>query len=155
MRVHQMPAVLRSAVFKRLGLPRAAGWLTTLIVTLSPAIAQNASSFDGRWNTTVICKSSKDPAGVKFVTEVRDGVLGGQAGTEGAPGFLRIDGKVTPAGVGHVYAKGRSVTGDSVSGRELPPGTEYTYYILAKFEGKGGSGNRVEGRACEIKFEKR
>jgi hypothetical protein len=150
-----MTAGPRCSVSNSSRLLRAAGWLIALIVTLSPAIAQNASPFDGRWNTTVTCKSSKDSAGVKFVTEVRDGVLGGQAGTEGAPGFLRVDGKVTPAGVGHVYAKGRSMPGDSVSGRELPPGTEYTYYILAKFEGKGGSGNRVEGRACEIKFEKR
>ena len=140
-------------------MPRAAGLLTALIVTLSPAIAraQSASPFDGKWTTTVTCKSTKDPAGAsnKFVTEVRDGVLAGQVGSEGAPGFLRIDGKVTPAGVGHVYARGRSVPGDSVSGRELPAGTEYTYYILAKFEGKGGSGNRVEGRACAIKFEKK
>ncbi len=152
-----MPAAPRLTVSKRTKLLQAAGWLTALIVTLSPAIAraQGAQPFDGRWNTTVTCKSSKDPAGSKFVTEVRDGVLGGQIGKEDAPGFLRIDGKITPAGVGHVYAKGRSVAGDSVSGRELPPGTEYTYYILAKFEGKGGSGNRVEGRKCEIKFEKR
>ena len=152
-----MSVVSRLIVSKRLKFPRAAGWLTALIVALSPAIAraQGAQPFDGRWNTTVTCKSAKDPAGAKFVTEVRDGVLGGQVGTEDAPGFLRIDGKITPAGVGHVYAKGRSVAGDAVSGRELPPGTEYTYYILAKFEGKSGSGNRVEGRKCEIRFEKR
>ena len=40
-------------------------------------------------------------------------------------------------------------------GRDIPPGTEYGYYIQAKFEGKSGAGNRVEGRACAIKFEKR
>lgn len=134
---------------------RAAATLTALILMLGVARAQDAQRFDGRWTTAVTCKSSKDSAGVKFVTEVRGGILGGQVGTEDAPGFLRIDGKITPAGVGHVYAKGRSVPGDSVSGRELPPGTEYTYYILAKFEGKSGSGNRVEGRKCEIKFEKK
>ena len=154
-----MPASTRRVVSMLLSLPRAAGLLTALIVTFSPAIAraQGAQPFDGKWTTTVTCKTTKDPASAtsKFVTEVRDGVLAGQVGTEGAPGFLRIDGKVTPAGVGHVYAKGRSMPGDSVSGRELPAGTEYTYYILAKFEGKGGSGNRVEGRKCEIKFEKR
>jgi hypothetical protein len=148
---------MRHSVSRHPRLPRAASLLTVLLVMLTPVRvpAQGAQPFDGKWTTTVACKSSKDPAGVKFVTEVRDGILGGQAGAEGAPGFLRIDGKITPAGVGHVYARGLSVPGDSVSGRELPPGTEYTYYILAKFEGKGGSGNRVEGRKCEIKFEKR
>ena len=156
-----MSAGTRLSVVKRPKFPRTAGLLVlaALLVTLSPAStrAQGAQPFDGKWTTTVTCKSTKDPAaaGIKFVTEVRDGVLGGQVGTEGAPGFLRIDGKITPAGIGHVYAQGRSVPGDSVSGRELAAGTEYTYYILAKFEGKGGSGNRVEGRKCEIKFEKR
>ncbi len=121
-----MFTVPRRFNFRRSKFPRAAGLLTMLIVALSPAIAcaQNASPFDGKWTTTVTCKSSKDSAGSKFVTEVRDGVLGGQVGTEDAPGFLRIDGKITPAGIGHVYAKGRSVAGDSVSGRELAPGTE-------------------------------
>jgi hypothetical protein len=154
-----MSAGSRPTVSNRSRLPRVTALLATLILTLSPAIAraQSAQPFDGKWATTVTCKSTKDPAtaGIKFVTEVRDGVLAGQVGTEGTPGFLRIDGKVTPAGVGHVYAKGLSVPGDSVSGRELPAGTEYTYYILAKFEGKGGAGNRVEGRKCEIKFEKK
>ena len=154
-----MTASTRLVVSTLASLPRAAGLLAALMMTLSPAIAraQGAQPLDGKWATTVTCQSLKDPAGAtsKFVTEVSDGVLAGQVGTEGAPGFLRIDGKVTPAGVGHVYAKGRSVPGDSVSGRELPAGTEYGYYIQAKFEGRGGSGNRVEGRKCEIKFEKR
>ena len=118
----------------------------------SLSLADDAQKFDGKWATTVTCKTG---AAVKFVTEVTDGTLSGQQGTEGAPGFLRIDGKVTPAGVGHVYAKGRSSPGDSAGGRDIPPGTEYGYYIMAKFEGKSGAGNRVEGRACAIKFEKR
>jgi hypothetical protein len=148
---------VRSSALRRLQTFKSAArrrWLTTLIVTLSPAIAQNASPFDGRWNTTVICKSSKDPAGVKFVTEVRTASWAARPAPKARRVFFASMVR-SPAGVGHVYAKGRSVTGDSVSGRELLPGTEYTYYILAKFEGKGGSGNRVEGRACEIKFEKR
>ena len=154
-----MTAGPRCSISNPSRLPRAVGFLTASTLLLFPAFAcaQDANRFDGKWTTTVTCKTAKDPVGSsnKFVTEVRDGILGGQIGTDGAPGFLRIDGKVTPAGIGHVYAKGRSVPGDSVSGRELPPGTEYTYYILAKFEGKAGSGNRVEGRKCEIKFEKR
>jgi len=133
---------------------RAAGVTMAALLLFLPSLArgEEAPKFDGKWNTTVTCKTG---APVKFVTEVQSGVLGGQQGTEGAPGFLRIEGKVTPAGVGHVYAKGRSVAGDSTGGRDIPPGTEYGYYIQAKFEGKSGAGNRVEGRACAIKFEKR
>ena len=146
-----------SAHTRRHFFPRAIGVTAALLLVL-PSLAraqgtqQDAPKFDGKWNTTVTCKTG---APVKFVTEVQSGVLGGQQGTEGAPGFLRIEGKVTPAGVGHVYAKGRSVAGDSAGGRDIPAGTEYGYYIQAKFEGKAGSGNRVEGRACAIKFEKR
>lgn len=133
---------------------RATGVIMAALLLFLPSLAraEEAPKFDGKWNTTVTCKTG---APVKFVTEVQSGVLGGQQGTEGAPGFLRIEGKVTPAGVGHVYAKGRSVAGDSTGGRDIPPGTEYGYYIQAKFEGKSGAGNRVEGRACAIKFEKK
>ena len=138
---------------------RATRLMAALFLLFPPALAraqdlqkQDPQRFDGKWNTTVTCKTG---APVKFVTEVTDGILTGQQGSEGAPGYLRIDGKITPAGLGHVYAKGRSVAGDSAGGRDIPPGTEYGYYIPAKFEGKAGSGNRVEGRACAIKFEKR
>src|SRR5512136_2990333 len=90
--VIQMSAGARSLCSRRPALPCAAVLLTALVLPPPAARAQGAQPFDGRWTTTVTCKSAKDPAGVKFVTEVRDGVLGGQAGTEGAPGFLRIDG---------------------------------------------------------------
>ncbi len=127
--------------------------MMALLLSLPPlARAEETPKFDGKWATTVTCKTG---APVQFVTEVQDGILSGQQGTEGAPGFLRIEGKVTPAGIGHVYAKGRSRAGDSAGGRDIPPGTEYGYYIQAKFEGKSGAGNRVEGRACAIKFEKK
>src|SRR5450432_2597932 len=84
--VIQMSAGTRLSVVKRPKFARTAGLLAALLVTLSPAStrAQGAQPFDGKWTTTVTCKSTKDPAaaGIKFVTEVRDGVLGGQVGTE-------------------------------------------------------------------------
>jgi hypothetical protein len=149
---------------KRSRSQRATGLMTVLLLTFLPALARaqdpqkhDTQRFDGKWATTVSCKTAKDaPASyVSFVTELRYGVLRGQQGAEGAPGYLRIDGKVTPAGVGHVYAKGLSVAGDSAGGRDIPAGTEYAYYIQARFERAAGSGNRVEGRACAFKFEKR
>jgi hypothetical protein len=133
--------------------------MTALLLTFlaTSSRADDTQRFDGKWATTVSCKTAKNAAGssVRFVTEVKDGVLSGQQGTEGAPGFLRIDGKVTPDGIGRIYAKGRTGSNESVAERDIPAGTEYAYYIQAHFERATGSGNRVEGRACAFKFEKR
>ena len=138
--------------------------IAVLLIALalpSAAHAQGSSPdplrFDGRWNTTVTCKVSKDPAGatMKFVTEVKDGLLVGHSGADGAQGYLHINGRVTPAGVGQIYARGRTGKEEVIAGRDVPVGTEYNYYIEAKFDTKSGSGNRVEGRGCAFKFEKR
>jgi len=129
--------------------------LAVLLVTLAPAIApaQDAppNPFDGRWATTVSCKAG---TAYQFVTEVRDGILHGSSGTEGEPGYFQIDGKITPGGLGHVYAKGLARKG-TISGRDVAPGTEYKYYAQAKFERATGSGSRVGGSPCEFKFVKK
>lgn len=121
------------------------------------ALAQNASPFDGKWATTVTCKVSKDPAGLiyKFTTEVKESVLVGVSGTDGTPGYLLINGKISPEGIGRIYARGKSGKEEIIAGREIPAGTEYNYYIEARFDRASGAGNRVEGRACAFKFEKR
>jgi hypothetical protein len=159
-----METMIRRPAFRPPYFLRATRLLAAVFLTLTPSIArtqdpqkQETQRFDGRWATTVSCNTSKGapPASVTFVTEVRDGVLLGQRGSEGLPGYLRIDGKVTPSGIGHIYAKGRSAANEHVAGQDLPAGTEYAYYIQAKFERASGAGNRVEGRACAYKFEKR
>jgi hypothetical protein len=140
----------------RLQICLAAVQAALLLATLapSPARAQDAQKFDGKWATTVTCKASNNPP-LQFMTEVSGGVLSGQQGSEGAPGYLRIDGKITPQGVGHIYARGRAGKDEIVAGREVQAGSEYSYYIRAQFERAIGSGNRVEGRACEFKFVKK
>jgi hypothetical protein len=141
--------------------------LSALLLSLSPpARAQffqtqpppnpELQKFDGKWATTVTCKNVKAPAApVQFITEVENGELHGRSGTEGAPGYLQIDGNITAAGLGHVYVKGLTAKDENVVGRDISAGSEYKYYVQAKFEGKSGAGNRVEGRSCAIKFEKK
>jgi len=137
-------------------LPPIAGILILVVATAAPG-QQPPNRFDGRWATTVTCRVSKDPAGLvyKFTTEVADSMLVGLTGTQGEPGYLLINGKISPEGIGRIYARGMTGKEEVIAGREIRAGTEYNYYIEAKFEGKAGSGNRVEGRACSFKFEKR
>jgi len=137
-------------------LPPIAGILILVVATAAPG-QQPLNRFDGRWATTVTCRVSKDPAGLvyKFTTEVADSMLVGLTGTQGEPGYLLINGKISPEGIGRIYARGMTGKEEVIAGREIRGGTEYNYYIEAKFEGKAGSGNRVEGRACSFKFEKR
>jgi hypothetical protein len=137
-------------------LPPIAGILILVVATAALG-QQPPNRFDGRWATTVTCRVSKDPAGLvyKFTTEVTDSMLVGLSGTQGEPGYLLINGKISPEGIGRIYARGMTGKEEVIAGREIRAGTEYNYYIEARFEGKSGTGNRVEGRACSFKFEKR
>ena len=126
------------------------------VLLASPSPAQNPSSFDGQWQTTVSCSNYRDALGYsyQFVSTVKDGTLHGLHGTEGQPGSLVIDGTIAPDGKASLYAKGRTGSKEFVPGRDTPRGTEYGYNIDAHFEGATGSGTRVEGRPCSFKFAK-
>ena len=127
-----------------------------ILLLASAGLAQNASSFDGKWLTTVSCANYRDALGYsyQFVSTVKDGAFHGVHGTEGEPGSLVIDGTIAPDGKGTLYAKGRTGSKEYVPGRDTPRGTEYGYNIEAQFAGTTGSGTRVEGRPCSFKFVK-
>jgi hypothetical protein len=120
------------------------------------ASAVDANHFDGMWQTTVSCAAARDALGYsfRFVSTVKDGVFHGVHGTSGEPGSLQIDGKIGADGIAKLYANGRTGSGEYVPGRNTPRGTEYGYNIDAKFEGATGTGTRIEGRPCILKFEK-
>jgi hypothetical protein len=125
-----------------------------LLANASPA--QNASSFDGKWQTTVSCANYRDALGFsyQFVATVTDGTYHGVHGTEGEPGSLVIDGTIAPDGKAALYAKGRTGSKEYVPGRDTPRGTEYGYNIDAHFDSTTGRGTRVEGRPCTLSFVK-
>jgi hypothetical protein len=121
---------------------------------LSPA--NDTQAFDGNWTTTVSCANYKDAFGFsfQFVSTVQNGIFHGIHGTVGEPGSLQIDGTIPPDGKASLYAKGRTGSKEYVPGHDTPKGTEYGYNIDAHFEGSMGSGTRVEGRPCSLKFAK-
>jgi hypothetical protein len=127
-----------------------------LILPASVTLAQNASSFDGKWLTTLSCANYRDALGYsyQFVSTVKEGSLHGAHGTEGEPGSLVIDGTIAPDGKASLYAKGRTGSKEYVPGRDTPRGTEFGYNIDAHFEGASGAGKRVEGRPCSFQFAK-
>jgi hypothetical protein len=120
------------------------------------SIALDVQRFDGKWLTTVSCPNFRDALGFsyQFVSTVKDGVLHGLHGTEGEPGSLQIDGTIPADGKASLYAKGRTGSKEYVPGRDTPRGTEYGYNIEAHFDGSAGTGSRVEGRPCSLKFAK-
>lgn len=132
--------------------------LTVMLVTLLSgfALASDPQKFDGKWLTTVSCANYRDALGFsyQFVSTVKDGVFHGVHGTEGEPGSLVIDGTIPPDGKASLYAKGRTGSKEYVPGRDTPKGTEYGYNIDAHFEDAMGTGTRVEGRSCSLKFAK-
>jgi hypothetical protein len=131
--------------------------LTAIALVVLPGVSRAEEPFDGKWLTTVSCEGSRDALGYsfRFVSEVKNGNFRGLHGTEGKPSSLLIEGTVSADGVGKLYATGRTGSKEYVPGRDTPRGTEYSYSIEAHFNGKTGTGTRVEGRPCSLQFEKK
>jgi len=127
-----------------------------LLFLLPVSFATDKQRFDGKWLTTISCPAARGALGFsyQFTSTVTDGVLHGLHGAEGAPGSLQIDGTIPPDGNSSLYAKGRTGSKEYVVGRDTPPGTEYEYNIEAHFGDSTGTGTRVEGRPCSLKFVK-
>ena len=127
-------------------------------IVMAPAIARadDPHPFDGGWNTILSCENAAGALGYsfKFVSSVRDGVLHGEKGTKGKPGWLQLDGKILPDGSADLYVDGLVGAAETAVGRR-PAGTEYGYHVDAKFSGKSGTGKRVEGRPCSVEFTKK
>jgi hypothetical protein len=136
--------------------------LTALVICLTLACATSARSaddatrFDGKWDTTLSCSNAAGAMGYsyQFPSTVKDGTLTGEKGTEGKPGWLHIEGKIDPDGTAKLYVKGLVGAKEYAVGHR-PAGTEYGYHVEGKFSDREGGGKRVEGRPCEVSFAKK
>jgi hypothetical protein len=115
----------------------------------------DAKRFDGTWDTTVSCPNTAGALGYsfQFPSKVKDGVLHGEKGQAGKPGWLQLDGKVLPDGTMKLYAKGLVGAREYAVGQR-PAGSAFGYHIEGKFSDQEGTGKRVEGRPCEVTFVK-
>src|SRR5271163_1453949 len=95
--------------------------------------------FDGTWETVLSCENAAGALGYsfKFPSIVKDGVLHGDKGTKGKPGWLQLDGKIGNDGAAKIYADGLVGASEAAVGRR-PAGTQYGYNIEAKFSEDSG-----------------
>ena len=115
----------------------------------------NENSFDGVWDTVLSCSNSNGALGYSFEFDsvVKNGVLHGEKGTKDQPGWLQLDGNISPDGSASLYVKGRVGAALFAVGQR-PAGTEYGYHVEAKLTTASGTGHRVEGRPCTVVFTK-
>ncbi len=113
-------------------------------------------SFDGTWDTVLTCESAGGASGYsfKFSSMVKDGVLHGDKGTKGKPGWLQLDGKIQSDGAAKIDAEGLVGEANAAVGHRSS-GSAYSYHIEAKFSEDSGTGKRVEGRACSVTFARK
>jgi hypothetical protein len=93
-----------------------AALLCSVVLSLGVAHADDSKRhFDGAWDTILSCTNSNGALGYsfEFVSTVKDGVLHGEKGDKGKPGWLQLDGEI------HLDSKfsGTSGRGTRVEGR--------------------------------------
>jgi hypothetical protein len=139
----------------------ATGLLTaTVLCVLAYSAAVRADDspkrFDGSWDTILSCSNAAGALGYsfEFLSTVKDGVLHGEKGANGEPGWLQVDGTIPPDGHANLYAKGL-VGASEVAVGHRPAGTAYGYHVDAEFTDTSGKGHRVEGRPCTVTFSKK
>jgi hypothetical protein len=117
---------------------------------------QDENRFDGVWDTVLSCSNSNGAFGYSFEFDsiVKKGILHGEKGVKEQPGWLQLDGNISPDGSGSLYVKGR-VGAAAFAVGQRPAGTEYGYHVQAKLTNASGTGKRVEGRPCTVVFTKR
>jgi hypothetical protein len=134
--------------------------IPSLWMALSSLVCPQAhgteNAFDGVWDTVVSCSNSNGALGYSFEFDstVKNDVLHGEKGVKDQPGWLQIDGNISPDGSASFYVTGRVGAAPFAVGQR-PAGTEYGYHVDAKLTTTSGTGHRVEGRPCTVAFTKR
>jgi len=121
-----------------------------------PSTSASARPFDGAWAITFTCPPAGGALGYSYrvAAQITDGMLHGEKGEKGKPGWLTIDGKIGAAGsLNNLYVD--SLVGASqYAVGNVAKGTEFGYHVAGNLNGTSGTGSRVEGRPCTLDFEK-
>lgn len=138
--------------------------LLLAVVPASFAVAQgNApgadARFDGDWVVTMTCPNNTERTAARgykrqLAAQVKAGVLHAETGSEGSPGWLRLDGGIDSDGRAVLDGHGRTSDSDYAVGHP-PVSTPYAFHVDARFEAARGSGRRLEQRVCSFGFERK
>jgi hypothetical protein len=130
--------------------------LLCLLAVRAGQAAESANRFDGEWDTILSCPNSNGALGYsfEFPSLVKEGVLHAEKGVKGQPGWLQLDGPISPDGSANLYASGLVGAAEMAVGHR-PPGTQYGYHLDVQFNGISAKGQRVEGRPCTVTFAKK
>jgi hypothetical protein len=125
------------------------------------AAEQGPAKFDGSWKVTVDTKEFKNLDGttaqewvINFPATVKNGVLRGEYGTRGKPGFYELDGKIAADGTASMVVN--EITGSQKynfsAGTKAPAGkgVGYSYQVAAKFDGQQGTGKSTSDPRTRI-----
>lgn len=141
---------------------KAVGLVGVCSLMLLPGTSIAGNRYDGNWTTHMACEAHGETPAYKwqFPSTIKDGVLHGQHGEKGGPGYLVIDGKIADDGSAKLSAKG-TVESENNHARGVfaLKGNNYDYTIKAQFMEAKGTGTRNEGagilgRPCTFDFEK-
>jgi hypothetical protein len=128
-----------------------------LLVPPSLLYAADPPRFDGAWDATLSCPKSPDGAkaySFEFDVQIKDSVLHGERGTEGEPGWMRLDGPVKADGSAALIAEGiTNLPGYAIN--HAPKGTPYKHAVSAQFEATHGTGSWITVRTCDFTFKKK
>jgi hypothetical protein len=134
------------------------GTLLCVLIAYSSEMraGEKSKEFDGDWDTILSCPNFDGALGYsfEFPSLIKEGVLHGEKGVKGEPGWLQLDGAIPPDGRANIYANGRVGASEAAVGHR-PPGTQYGYHVEVEFTETSGKGRRVEGRPCTVTFTRK
>jgi len=116
--------------------------------------AADVGRFDGLWEVLLACPNSPDGAAAftfEFVALVNNGLLHGEKGMAGRPGWLVLDGPIQPDGTAVLDARG--VTGQApYNVHQTGRGVPYDHLVMAHFDTDRGAGTWATTRVCNFTF---
>jgi hypothetical protein len=136
------------------------GRITLIALTMLAAFCiasramADATSFDGKWDVTLVGPKSPDgalPLSYEFTTDVTNSMLHGEHGTPGSPGWTALDGTIQPNG--DASRKAHRLTGRAAYNLQNGArGVPYMHPVTAHFDGSHGKGSWAATRVCDFTF---